>query len=165
MKNIQIIPSLTPLRGIAATLIVFYHYHMFIGPLSGPGNLLISKFYLMVDLFFILSGFVMAHVYGHWFDQKVERKSFSIFMKAKFARIYPLHLFSFLYLLILTVYLKSQLDFQQTPAYIQGIFDNSSILGGFSNNDPCMGHPYGSHMEHPMHGSFSANPSLYSGYF
>ncbi len=47
-----------------------------------------------MDLFFILSGFILTHVYGHTFvGQRVTRPDYARFLYARFARIYPLHLF------------------------------------------------------------------------
>jgi len=48
--------------------------------------------YLFVDFFFILSGFVMCHVYGRAFSVDVSVSGYMKFMRARFARIYPLHL-------------------------------------------------------------------------
>lgn len=48
--------------------------------------------YLFVDFFFILSGFVMCHVYGSAFKTDVNLSGYGKFMRARFARIYPLHL-------------------------------------------------------------------------
>ena len=61
--------NLTPLRGIAALLTVMFHVDLMLG---GGGNplvkfkdaLLFTRRYLMVDFFFVLSGFIMCHVYG-----------------------------------------------------------------------------------------------------
>ena len=54
--------------------------------------------YLMVDLFFVLSGFVMSHVYSGWFDHGVHRGEARRFIAARIARVYPLHLLTLLYL-------------------------------------------------------------------
>lgn len=90
----QFIPSLTPLRGIAAVLVVLFHSHIIIAPLMAPGEVsFFSKLYLMVDFFFVLSGFIMFHVYGNMFTKKVTQAAFTKFIIARFARIYPLHLF------------------------------------------------------------------------
>lgn len=97
------LPNLTPLRGIAALLTVIFHVDLYVG-MGGGGllkfkdSLLISKLYLMVDFFFVLSGFIMCHVYGKWFNNKVEGASFKKFSIARFARVYPLHFFTLLYL-------------------------------------------------------------------
>jgi peptidoglycan/LPS O-acetylase OafA/YrhL len=91
------LPTLTPLRGIAALLVAVYHFEE-VGArfLSSDSSLFIRKSYLMVDLFFILSGFIMLHVYGSTFENRITRHGFGNFLVARFARIYPLHLFSLL---------------------------------------------------------------------
>lgn len=53
-----------------------------------------DRFYLGVDLFFILSGFVMAHVYGATFEKALSPVSIGRFFWARFARLYPLYLFT-----------------------------------------------------------------------
>jgi peptidoglycan/LPS O-acetylase OafA/YrhL len=91
--------SLTPLRGIAALLVAIFHFEE-VGArfLSSEYSMFIRKGYLMVDLFFILSGFIMLHVYGSTFQKNISRKGFGHFLVARFARIYPLHLFTLLVL-------------------------------------------------------------------
>ena len=94
--------NLTPLRGIAALLTVLFHFDLMMG---GGGNLLLkfkdsllfTRLYLMVDFFFILSGFIMCHVYGKWFNDSVEKNEFRQFTIARFARVYPLHFVTLLY--------------------------------------------------------------------
>lgn len=142
MSQFKFIPSLTPLRGIAAMLVVFFHFHVLVGPLTSPDVFVVSKFYLMVDLFFVLSGFIILHVYGDLFTQKIEKAEFWKFIKARFARIYPLHLFTFLYLLGWVLYMKSQIDFEATPPVVQGVLDDSAIPFVLT-----MTHAWGSHME------------------
>lgn len=87
------LPGLTGLRGLAALWVVLYHYCSLYLPALDAGWLggLLSRGYLAVDLFFLLSGFVLAHVY----TDAAERKGFAFFrafMRARVARIYPLHL-------------------------------------------------------------------------
>ena len=89
--------NLTPLRGIAALLTVIFHVDLMLGNggdllLRVKDSMLVSRLYLMVDLFFILSGFVMSHVYDRWFDGGVQQTDFKRFTVARFARVYPLHL-------------------------------------------------------------------------
>jgi peptidoglycan/LPS O-acetylase OafA/YrhL len=55
-----------------------------------PYTHVISKGYLAVDLFFMLSGFVMTHVYNRAFSESVTRH-YRSFLVARIARIYPLH--------------------------------------------------------------------------
>ncbi len=93
MPNIKYIPGLTPLRGIAALLVILLHYSMFVTTvIPAETSPIISKLYLMVDLFFVLSGFIMYHVYGGYFIAGASFKKIGGFLRARFARIYPLHL-------------------------------------------------------------------------
>jgi peptidoglycan/LPS O-acetylase OafA/YrhL len=83
------LPSLTRLRFFAALWVVFYHWRE---PWSVDVDS-VTAFFEMgrfgVDLFFILSGFVLAHVYFAACEEG--RFDFSRFILARFARIYPLH--------------------------------------------------------------------------
>lgn len=111
--------NLTPLRGIAALLTVIFHVDivlsMFQGKLLDQGSShLISRMYLMVDFFFVLSGFIMCHVYAKQFTTAVTMQSFKKFTLARFARVYPLHLFSLL-LTSLFLFLLYQAGMQVTP--------------------------------------------------
>lgn len=96
-KDTPYIANLTALRGIAALLTVVYHADVWFG--NGGGMLanihytaLMERLYLMVDFFFVLSGFIMFHVYGKWFAASVSGEQFRRFTVARLARVYPLHL-------------------------------------------------------------------------
>ena len=89
--------NLTALRGLAAVLVVVLHFDFFVGKLvTGPAGEVLHHFYLMVDLFFILSGFVICYVYERDFTDGIDRRKFGGFVRARFARIYPLHVFALL---------------------------------------------------------------------
>lgn len=95
------------LRGVAALVIVVFHYHHFyladafdrpsIPPKdSFPYASLLQPLYSSaaakaVELFWLISGFVFAHVY---LPRRVSAWSFSV---ARFARLYPLHFVTLLY--------------------------------------------------------------------
>lgn len=81
------IKPLTSLRGIAALAVMAYHL---LGSMLGIR--LFARGYLGVDLFFLLSGFILVHVYRN--DLSVRS-----FLAARVARTYPLHLFMLLLLL------------------------------------------------------------------
>lgn len=122
---ISYIPSLTPLRGIAAVLVLFYHFDMFISPLAPDDNFLMDKLYLMVDLFFVLSGFIMFHVYGAWFAKTVQKRDFLKYMRARFARLYPLHIFTFLCLFGVSLLFRAKVT--EVPGIVNAVLDNSAI--------------------------------------
>ena len=94
--------NLTPLRGIAALWVVVFHFSEIVAKfVSLKYSLLLSKGYLMVDLFFILSGFIMIHVYRKKFQSGLSSKNFREFIVARFARVYPLHFFTLMILILL----------------------------------------------------------------
>ncbi|MBP2195117.1 acyltransferase family protein [Pantoea cypripedii] len=88
MKNE--IRSLTGLRGLAAISVMFYHYHFF-RFLNGPERVFFEHGYLMVDVFFVLSGFVMAMTYGHYFTGENSFRNYFEFLGRRIARIYPIY--------------------------------------------------------------------------
>src|SRR5215472_14129748 len=85
------IPCLDGLRGVAALAVLLYHFNIFFLPQARVTDIVpfVKSAYLAVDLFFLLSGFVMAHVYGRLLSSD-RRAHWLLFAKARFARIYPL---------------------------------------------------------------------------
>jgi peptidoglycan/LPS O-acetylase OafA/YrhL len=65
--------TLTPLRGIAALVVAVYHFEVVARFVAPESSMFLRKGYLMVDLFFILSGFIMLHVYGATFQNRITR--------------------------------------------------------------------------------------------
>lgn len=88
--------SLTSLRFFAAMWVVAYHFWPNLG-LAMPA--VIAKGYLGVELFFVLSGFILCHVYLENFGQG--RFDYREFLWARLARIYPVHLAVLLGLMLL----------------------------------------------------------------
>jgi peptidoglycan/LPS O-acetylase OafA/YrhL len=81
------VSCLDGLRGIAAIAVMLFHFNVFFLPQARLPH--IGRAYLAVDLFFLLSGFVMAHVYGRLLASNW-RAHWLQFARARFARIYPL---------------------------------------------------------------------------
>lgn len=79
--------ALDALRGVAALVVVVSHTHRFLGGLPAPGSS-----YLSVDLFYLLSGFVLAGAYGTRLAQGMPVREF---LKARLIRLYPLYLLAF----------------------------------------------------------------------
>ncbi|HEY9218085.1 MAG TPA: acyltransferase, partial [Phenylobacterium sp.] len=88
MNDADHIRPLTALRFFAAFWVVMFHYWPKLDAPATP--MLVDKGYLGVELFFILSGFILCHVYR----SQVEGRSFHYgkFLWARLARVYPLHL-------------------------------------------------------------------------
>jgi len=87
------LPQLTGLRGIAALLVLFYHVRTPVNTELDFGFAdAFSKFgFLGVDLFFVLSGFILSLVYSGMFATGFDAKALRSYGVARFARIYPLH--------------------------------------------------------------------------
>jgi peptidoglycan/LPS O-acetylase OafA/YrhL len=97
------IKQLNALRGMAALVVVFYHFHLkFLQHSSSSFLFLFERGYLAVDLFFILSGFVLMHVYSkHATWGKLTWHSYLSFISKRMARIFPVHWFALFIILVL----------------------------------------------------------------
>jgi peptidoglycan/LPS O-acetylase OafA/YrhL len=80
--------SLTSLRFFAAAWVVLYHYWANLAVSYTPS--IVATGHLGVELFFILSGFILSHVYLPSFEAGQFR--YGDFLWSRLARIYPLHL-------------------------------------------------------------------------
>jgi len=84
------ITELDGIRGLAALGVVVYHYHRHLE--GAPLDALLFPVYrgglLFVDLFFVLSGFILAQVYAHEARYPTLRGA----VVSRIARLYPLHL-------------------------------------------------------------------------
>ncbi len=104
----QSLPLLTPLRGIAALMVVLFHARLLLFPqwmesIAGHTRL-IENGYLWVDLFFILSGLVLAHVYGEAFARTPRTIGYGRFLWLRLTRVYPLYLVTLLLLVSWELY-------------------------------------------------------------
>jgi peptidoglycan/LPS O-acetylase OafA/YrhL len=82
---------LTALRGIAAWWVVLFHLRLFLVPyLPAEAIAVLARGNLAVDLFFLLSGFVIYLNYAGRVTP--DPASVGDFLFRRFARIYPLHL-------------------------------------------------------------------------
>jgi len=98
------IKALSGARALPPLVLVLYHF--------GEGHhyqhafwydALVAKGYLWVEFFFILSGFILTHVYG---KQATGEFRYLSFLRARLARLYPLHLFMLFAILGLMVLLR-----------------------------------------------------------
>jgi len=80
------IEELESIRGIAALLVVLYHIPLY-NQILDIG--VIRKGTLMVDLFFVLSGFVICNAYA---DKIRSTKDLLRFQFLRFGRLYPIHI-------------------------------------------------------------------------
>ncbi|GAB3948944.1 acyltransferase [Spirosoma harenae] len=119
--------TLTPLRGIAALMMVMFHFNLLVLPIIDPAiTQLHRRWYLLVDFFFILSGFIMSYVYGNWFDERVSAGTFRRYMAARFARVYPLHFVTLLWVIGLYI-LITQVHHITMDATLRSVLDPTVI--------------------------------------
>jgi peptidoglycan/LPS O-acetylase OafA/YrhL len=100
----QEIMPLTGIRGLAAGFVVLFHYYSswviilpameWLAPLASRGS-------LGVDLFFILSGFILSHVYANSRFPKLGIREYGKFLWLRLARVFPNHLATLVFLVLL----------------------------------------------------------------
>jgi peptidoglycan/LPS O-acetylase OafA/YrhL len=116
------IRSLTGVRGFAAVVIVIYHFGKFhLDRTSGLNVWSVPHGYLPVDLFFMLSGFVMGYVYRDAFVSD-PWKNYQTFLIKRIARLYPAYLaIGALYVLKIALGLTGEETFAR--------FDGFDVIG------------------------------------
>lgn len=130
------ITPLTSLRGVAASCVVIFHmnYWFYLHQWQhDPGTALRTIFhvgYLNVDLFFVLSGYVITRSYLSWF-QRPTLGQYGIFLSRRLARVWPLHLIA----LLLFVGARDCSN-PATLAYNALMVHAWGFAGGFSCNYP-----------------------------
>ena len=124
------IRALTGLRGLAALYVVLFHCNV---AYPFPSGLIpfMRHGYIAVDLFFILSGFVMAMTAAPLFENGFTLANFKRFLSLRLARIYPLFALTTLLMAALmvtalrtttdTVELGRQLFFNLTLTHAWGL--------------------------------------------
>jgi peptidoglycan/LPS O-acetylase OafA/YrhL len=123
------IRSLTGIRGVFSVYVMLYH---FVGDrfFKATGGFLgiIGNGYLAVDLFFILSGFIMSYVYADKMSRGLDFGMTRDFYAARFARIYPLYIFILLLVMVFSGFDFSLFDVLSNVSFSQ-VFFNNSIIG------------------------------------
>lgn len=94
------IESHTAIRGCAALFVLGYHLQFGVNyrlPFE-QATQFFQRSYLFVDLFFILSGFIISYVNDADRSSRFTMNEFKRFIRGRFMRLYPLHLFCLAYL-------------------------------------------------------------------
>lgn len=133
--------GLDGLRGILALFVVVYHLQDPFAPVSGLLTTylpILSQAWFSVDVFFIMSGFVMMYVYGTAFSERVRWPDFRDFFAARIARLYPVHLFAMGILLVaLLPFIHAKPDFTS----LDGRYSwNSALAALFMLHGPWIDH-------------------------
>jgi peptidoglycan/LPS O-acetylase OafA/YrhL len=96
---------LTGIRGFAAVLVMLFHFYGFwvlLLPSISVASRAINRGGLGVDLFFILSGFILSYVYNAG-SRRLTLPDYGKFLWFRIARVYPNHLATLLFLVFLVM--------------------------------------------------------------
>ncbi len=116
MKNE--IKSLTGLRGVVALWVVFFHFSFFRNEFIQD---IVGKGYVAVDIFFVLSAFLLTISYSGKFKE-LNYKAIEVFYKKRINRIYPVYIVSVVFLVLFL-----------EKSSISGILINATLLQCFFN--------------------------------
>jgi len=112
---------LESLRGLAAITVCLFHFR-FSSSIFLINNTFIQNGWIMVDFFFVLSGFVISYGYK---DKLINLNNLFSFQFNRFIRLYPLHL--------ITLLLFLNLEFLQfAKEYFTGVIGEGAA---FTNNN------------------------------
>lgn len=125
------LPALTGLRAVAATWVVLYHFRddmVRLVPISDAIRPAAAAGYLGVDLFFVLSGFIITHAYLR--RQNITKWSGArSFLWLRLARCYPVHLFTLASVAVLLLAERSGQDLlEQEDGYTPVSFARNVLL-------------------------------------
>lgn len=121
------IPALTGIRFLAALMIFIFHYADRFPFIGTNTQLYLRQLFLGVEVFFVLSGFIIAYTY---LEQAELNFSFlKKYFVRRFARIYPLYL-----LLTITTFVVIFENFESRSDWFSQLLLNITLLKGFSSN-------------------------------
>jgi len=118
MKNE--IKSLTGLRGVVALWVAFFHFSFFRNEFIQD---IVGKGYVAVDIFFVLSAFLLTVSYAGKFKE-LNYKPIEVFYKKRINRIYPVYIISVIFIVLFL-----------EKSTIVGFFINATLLQCFFNPD------------------------------
>ncbi|MFA5938150.1 MAG: acyltransferase [Sinimarinibacterium sp.] len=99
MNRPENIPALTGLRAYAACWVMVLHLQHGIGIKHNVDfGAFIERGGWAVDIFFVLSGFILSMLYSREFESRIDLRTWARYLSARLARIYPLHAFGLLVL-------------------------------------------------------------------
>lgn len=117
--NKEIFPSLTGIRAIAAYMVFIHHYNTFAN--QGLHDFF-GEFHIGVTLFFVLSGFLIAHRY---YDKEVF--DFKNYILKRIARIYPMYFLLTTATFAFFAFFHAQNQMEDVKVYLMNI----TFLRGF----------------------------------
>ncbi|MDQ0279301.1 peptidoglycan/LPS O-acetylase OafA/YrhL [Arthrobacter silviterrae] len=143
-SRVSTIQALTGIRILAALWVVAEHFGsvlMGLFPGADRASVMINSGYLGVEVFFILSGFIISHNYAERF-QNLSFAGYKEFIQKRIARLYPVHILTLgaagafvLGASVLHIDLNSSEKYD-TRSFIMNIFMMQSIPPAQAWNNP-----------------------------
>ena len=102
------IAALAGARAFPPLMVVMFHFsegHHYSG--WRVLDYLATRGYLWVEFFFVLSGFILTHAYWPRLKDLLQRQGYIAFLRARLIRLYPLHLFMLLLILVMVIGLRA----------------------------------------------------------
>ncbi len=118
------LPALTGIRTLLAFNIVLFH---FTPPHLGPLHHIVNNGYVFVNVFFLISGYILTYNYADRAETLVKRD----FWLARFSRLYPVYLLA---LLISFQMLKLEWNARSHEEFFRGLVLTPLLLQGWSPN-------------------------------
>ena len=89
-------------------MVAYFHIDLGVSTAARANNhtMLVENNYVLVDLFFVLSGFIMAYVYWEKFSRSLTYLDYRRYFIARISRVYPLHIVTLLFMLLVGLYSK-----------------------------------------------------------
>src|SRR5438132_4892874 len=100
--------ALSGARAIPPLILVLFHFcegHGYRG--TKWFDLIAANGYLWVEFFFALSGFILVHVYVSRASEMWHGHGYLRFLQARLARLYPLHLFMMIAILLQVIIFRA----------------------------------------------------------
>ncbi|UZJ59811.1 acyltransferase [Pseudomonas sp. KU26590] len=122
MGSVQRFTTLDSFRGVFALLVVFHHLHVVGAFIELP---FFRRAEILLNFFFVLSGFVLAHSYG-----LKSQFGFKRFVISRLFRLYPLHIVMLLVFILFegVRWAAYEKGFTLNNVPFTGLFDPSEIL-------------------------------------
>jgi peptidoglycan/LPS O-acetylase OafA/YrhL len=126
MPASQTFDSLNGLRFVLALWIAVFHFGSMYDPIGMGSWPIMLAGAARVDVFFVLSGFVLTHIYWARTEAKFD---FAAFLQARFARLFPLHLLALSILAVLVIAAKLVGAGTQAEEFtLQGLLANVFLI-------------------------------------
>lgn len=124
--------ALAGARAFPPLMVVLFHFsegHHYSG--VAAIDLAAARGYLWVEFFFVLSGFILTHVYGARATELLTRRGYAAFLRARLIRLYPLHLFVLLVLAAMLIVARFLAHAGGYLSYYDGAYHPDMSLKGF----------------------------------